>query len=417
MKKNIHPSLADLTQDIAGAVPVDLVQSWIESESNEKNAQKLLSGYKIRGTLVSSDTAGLSKLSKEKDLLEVLKIVSDPKEIVYGLGRHIGGEGVARWVADNTQMFFPENIEIPIIVNAVFEANKRIIEECRVKLGFCIHSGEFINLGGGFYGEQADFMEEVAENQAGGGEVLITETIANIVKKHDGFEFAEKELEIEMPEKVFRLEKAKGLPDAEIKEKNYPIYFDQQFFNYLKELDSEGMRDIIYKAYSKPKIIVLIQKKSSVTETGLMGLLDMLVENAVFSVILKRIGKEKEFNPLEIKIAGSFAIHAFEIDEVEKAIDFSQKVRDEMLREGLKSVIGIDAGDVLLFPLKDEPWSLTDSWDLAGGPINIASKQAQDFGEDGKIYITKSTAGDLKIKGAKPYKQEISHIILEGWEF
>ena len=68
----------------------------------------------------------MSKLSREKDLLEVLKIVSDPKEIVYGMGRHVGGEGVARWVADNTQMFFPENIEVDKIVNAIFEANKRI---------------------------------------------------------------------------------------------------------------------------------------------------------------------------------------------------------------------------------------------------------------------------------------------------
>jgi len=410
MKKFVSVSLADLSQDIAGQVPVDLVQNWVESEATEEQAANILGGYKIRGTLVSSDTSGLSKLSTEKDLLEVLKIVSDPKEIVYGIGRAIGGRGTGKWVADNTQMFFPETIALPKIVNAIFEVNKRIENECEVKLGFCIHYGEFLNIGNGFYGEQADFMEEIAENHADGGEILITETVANSIEKHDGFEIIEKKLQIEPPEKVFILKAAKGMDKIEITERDYPIYFDQNFFNRLKRLgDSENVRDEIYRDYSKNKVVVLIQKKSNVEESGFIGLLDLLLENTVFSAILKKLNKK--FGALEIKIAGSFAIFAFEINEIEKSIEFAKKAREELEKDFLKSISGIDAGEVLLFPLED------GTWDIAGGAVNVASKQAQDIGEPGYIYVTAKTVGDLKIPGSTPYRKEISRIVLEGLRF
>lgn len=407
VKKFISPSLADLSQDIAGKVPVGLVQSWIEGNSSSETAEKLLGAYKVRGTLVSSDTSGLSKLSKEKDLLEVLRIVSDPKELIYGMGRHIGGQGVGRWVADNTQMFFPEEISVADVVNAVFEANRRILAECAVKVGFCIHHGQFLNFGDGFYGEEADFMEEVAENRSDGGEILITKTVAE--KITDEFKFEEKKLETEIPEPVFSLKEAAGMPEIEIKERDYPIYFDQGFFDLLKNLGEEGVGDKIYAEYSKTKMIVLIQKNSSVATKGLVGLLDSLIENTVFSAILKRL--DEGFGALPVKLAGSFAIYAFEIDELEKAIDFARKVRDEARREGFDTTTGIESGDVLIFPITDT------ERDIAGDPVNVASKQAQDFGKKGKIYITKKAAGNLKVDGAEEYSVEVSRVPLEGIYF
>ena len=71
-KHSIFPSLADLKQDIAGAIPVNLIQNWEESDKDEPEHSELLEPYRTYGTVVSSDSAGLSKMSKELPLLEVM---------------------------------------------------------------------------------------------------------------------------------------------------------------------------------------------------------------------------------------------------------------------------------------------------------------------------------------------------------
>lgn len=410
MPKFIAPSLADLSQDIAGAIPVEVVSRWIEEERSEEKAQEILSQYKVRGTLVSSDTSGLSRLSQEKDLLDVLKIISDPKEVVFGLGKKIGGVAVGRWIADNTQMFYPENVAIEDVVNTVFEANKRILEDQDVRLGFCIHHGEFLSFAGGMFGEHADFMEEVAENRAEGGQVLITKTVAEAIKEKESFAIEKVDIG-EALEDVFELKNANGIADDNIDGQDYPLYFSKDFFQMLKEMKEEKDKETIYSKFGSKKVIVLIEKKSEGEEGGLLGLMNAITENLAFSVSLKKAAKDIA-DAQEIKIAGNLAIFAFDEDKKQSAIDFAVAVREKLNAEGFTTTSGIEMGDVLIFDLED------GTRDIAGGPVNIASKQAQDFGEKGNIYITKAVAENTVLPDNKEsYEVEVSKVKLEGFFF
>ena len=59
----IIPALADLTQDMAGPVPVHLLYAWAAGEQEPAHADALLDPYRVEGTVVSSDTSGLSRMT------------------------------------------------------------------------------------------------------------------------------------------------------------------------------------------------------------------------------------------------------------------------------------------------------------------------------------------------------------------
>ena len=92
-------ALADLTQDIAGPIPVELLRDWAAGTQDAAEAGRLLESYRIEGTVVSSDTSGLSRMTEERDLLDVLALVSEPKQVVHGLRVSIGGRPVGIWIA------------------------------------------------------------------------------------------------------------------------------------------------------------------------------------------------------------------------------------------------------------------------------------------------------------------------------
>ena len=90
-KKLYSPSLFDTAQDIVGALPLKLVADWLGSEQTQDDALRLLESLKVRGYSVSSDSAGLTRLTQQKGLLEILAIINQPKTIVYA---YVAG----RWV-------------------------------------------------------------------------------------------------------------------------------------------------------------------------------------------------------------------------------------------------------------------------------------------------------------------------------
>ncbi len=110
-------------------------------------------------------------------LLEILAIIDQPKKIVYGYGKAIGGEGVGIWAADNSQMFFPDSIGAETLVSALLTIQDVISRSCRIEIGIGAHHGNFYSLCGGLYGTEAEAIEEIVENHAGGGEVLISHAI------------------------------------------------------------------------------------------------------------------------------------------------------------------------------------------------------------------------------------------------
>ena len=404
----VFPAIADLSQDIAGPIPVEIVQAWLSSSKSEKDARKILGAYEQEGTVVSSDTSGLSKLSQEKDLLEVIKIINDAKEIIYGLGKQVDGEAIGRWVADNTQMFYDKKTKAEDILNVIYETNKRILSDCEVKVGFAAHQGKFLQFGGGMYGDQADFIEEIAENEASGGQILATHSLAAEIKNHPSFSFSELSNLNNSLEKVYVLDKASGFANLDITDRDYPIYFDKNFHQLIRKLNEEGVRDQIYNSYNHNRFVVLIQRGQLDFSRDTAGLLNNLSINLTFSSALKQVAQSYS-NIQEIKIIGGLAIFVFDSKTAEGAIEFSKNAKDALAKDNLECTIGIDGGDVLLFPLED------NQWDIAGSPVNVASKQAQDFGKVGNIYITKKAASGVDVSSAQKYKTEISKVELNGY--
>jgi hypothetical protein len=174
MNKLISPALADLSQDIAGPIPVKIVEAWIKSDQSAESHEAILAPYKKTGTIVSSDASGLSKLSAGRSLIEVMKLVSEPKEILHSYGKAIGGHAVGIWAADNTQMFYDQSIDVNDVVKQMVGA-QFAIKDVLVDIGIGIHQGSCFEIGGGLYGFDADTIEDFTEDESNAKEIIISD--------------------------------------------------------------------------------------------------------------------------------------------------------------------------------------------------------------------------------------------------
>lgn len=393
----INPSLADISQDIAGIIPVDLIKKWENSKKSAKSHSQLLEPFIKKGFALSSDSAGLSRLTASKSLLEVLKLVSQPKEIIYSYCKKIGGQAIGVWAADNTQVFFPEEIDTEEILKQIAAAQSDI-QNLSVQVGMGLHFGEFIDIGGGLFGEEADFIEEVAENHTSAGEIVLSQKIIDRLPK------SYKKLITEAPDLsipgIFRLNlqkfKARGEKDPDI---YYPTPFPQDFYDGIRASDeSEAAK--VYAKYQQEKIVILVKIK----HTSDKLILNILTKWTLANTILKRLTLVDGVT--EVKSNGALGI--FVADSVDQAIEFSNDTRDTLKENGYDVTIGLSKGEILLFPM---PGGYQE---IAGGPVNIASKLAEDFGEKYSILIHDS----LDLNQVKLKKQEftttISRVELKG---
>ncbi|WP_375467288.1 hypothetical protein [uncultured Nostoc sp.] len=58
------PALFDVTQDIISSLPLRLIKQCLLSEQTQEVALQILEPYKVKGYSVSSDSAGLTKLTR-----------------------------------------------------------------------------------------------------------------------------------------------------------------------------------------------------------------------------------------------------------------------------------------------------------------------------------------------------------------
>src|SRR4051794_14786120 len=182
------PALADVTKDISGPLPAGLLDDWSAStERNHDAARVLLAPYRREGVVVASDTAGLTRMTQERELLDVLWLVSEPMQILYAVGSAVVGRAVGVWEADNTEMIYPASLPADTLVDAMLEAQARIAERTKVRVGLCVHRGVFYEIGGGLFGADAQLVEELAENDAAGGEILVTNELAQGLSSSHGY--------------------------------------------------------------------------------------------------------------------------------------------------------------------------------------------------------------------------------------
>jgi len=337
-----------------------------------------------------------------------LALLNSPKEIVFGTGVNIGGRGVGIWAADNTQMFYPDTVAPQKIVEAMLFAQSKI-KEGTVQIGIGAHYGEFYELGGGMYGAEADFVEEFAENDTEGGEIAITESIIELLEDKDAFELTHRQDLDGKLQKVFSVANGPIKEHSTETDEIYPIPYSREFYDDLivfqKSCDEKHLKKMNEK-YLKEKVVVLLERERSQypsLEIGLLYELSLMALSKKFAVELLATHGGKE-----IKTAGNLGIYTF--DDHVKAIEFAKEIRAELEKEKIKCRMGIDFGPIAVFDLPK------GGRDIAGSPVNIASKMSQDFGKMGKIYLTKEVFEKVKPEGFEPIEIEVSKIEIESYE-
>jgi class 3 adenylate cyclase len=407
-RNDYPPGFFDLSQDISAGLPAEIIAEWTSDVQSETAARRILERTRVSGTVVASDSAGLTRLSLRTGLIEMLALINKPKELVYSWGTHIGGESVGIWSADNTEMFYGDAIGPDLIASMLISLQKHIERECEVQIGLAAHHGEFYALSGGMYGAEADWIEDVAENNTSGGEVVFTGQFVQMLTAAHAFALKERpELSAGLG-RVFRLLDGPGLAATPAMKASYPIPFSKSFYDELVAFEQSGDQALLenmYAKYTRRTGIVLVERERDDAPGNEVRLLNDLA----LSVVVRNMVRDllAEHRGEEIKTAGNLGIYVF--DECKRAVAFAQDCREKLAQAGLRSKIGIDSGEVLIFDTPDGPR------DIAGMPVNRASKIAQDCGEFGNIYLSNSAAAEAGSEGFQPIEVEVSGVRLESW--
>jgi class 3 adenylate cyclase len=409
-KKRYSTNLFDITQDIIGALPLKLVEQWLSSEQTYEDALQILESHKVQGYSVSSDSVGLTKLTQQKGLLEILAIINQPKKILHGYGKAIGGESVGIWAADNTQMFYPDSLSASTLVSTLLTIQDAIATSCQIKIGIGAHYGNFYSISGGLYGAEADAIEEIAENYTCGGEILISQAICDRLPPNHTFTIEKRDDLNPTIGNIYRVLDGMRLSGLQPIDQRYPIPYSEDFYadllEYETRLTDQDFAHVLVDKYIQNKVVVLIESKNEVVETHEVSMFNQLS----FSALMKDIGLRllDKKSAAEIKVLSSLGIYAF--DDAIAAVDFAQTFRQELAKQDITCRIGIDQGEVLIFNL---PFGTRD---IAGSPVNVASKMAQDKGEFGKLYLSASMRYLVDVSGFKEIKYSISGIEITSYE-
>jgi class 3 adenylate cyclase len=404
----VIPALADLTQDIAGPVPVELLYAWAAGDQEAAHAESLLAPFRVEGTVVSSDTSGLSRLTKERDLLDVLALISEPKQILHAIAVEIGGRAIGTWVADNTQVLYPDSIETPAIVAAMSEAERRITCELPIGVGMCVHRGAFYELGAGLYGHDAHLVESLAEHHAGPGEILVTRPVKDACPAEFRFVPRGTFAGTHAPE-VFLLGEAPRVRHLEASNRRYPHPYPVEFFDLLVELkraeDKDALRRRIYDRYLKQLVVVFVAREREPDRASRApALLDELVANVLLDALV--FGLESVRGHVA-GLGGGLGILTFH--EPQDALDAAQALRRRFTANGLPVKIGMAGGPVLLF---SNPRGRSG---ITGNPVNVASKLSEDHGIAGRIRIAGNLAAQLPgLSAAEPFEIIAGGVVLLG---
>ena len=375
------PGFFDLPSDAGQSLPLDLIASWIRSPQTPDAARLLLGPCTLRGIMVCSDTAGLTRMSQERSLIELLALVSRPKELVHAYGRAIGGTGVGVWAADNTAMFYPEGVSADHVLSMLLKLVDRISRECEVGLGLAAHHGQFYELGSGLHGADADLVEDLAEEHTEAGEILVTGAMRKLLGETASFAL-EPRAGLGAFGEVLKVVDGPRFEGIEPSEFRYPLPFPEEFFDGLTQFQRTRRTSIVPRpAYHDGVIVVVEREREDRDEPEVATLNDLALAAAI-----TRFGGSllEDLSGLAVKSAGGPCIYY--LDDPRQALGFARKLREFFQAQQIRLSIGIDMGRVLLFDLGP------GRHDVAGSAVNVASKLAQEAGKLGAITLTWAAA-------------------------
>lgn len=372
------PGFFDLPQTAGETLPLDVIAAWTGGAQTASAARALLAPHTRRGTIVSSDSAGLTRLTRERPLIEILALVNHPKEIVHAHGRAIGGRAIGVWAADNTQMFYPLEVSADRVVAMLVTAMRRIRADCELGIGIAAHRGEFFELGGGVYGADADRVEMLAEDHAAAGELLVSDTLVDDLSIHS-FQAAARD---DLPGRIYRVTDGPVLEDLDATDTAYPAPYSSDFTSGLAEYSRTRRDSRAPNTVYRDVAVVMVERERE--EDGVPEV--VVLNDLALTAAMKRIGRLLLGTSAgeEVKAMGNLGIYIF--DHASAAVIFARAFRDALAEQGVRCRVGIDAGPVLLFDLTP------GSREIAGSPVNVASKLSQDVGEYGAIRLSEAAA-------------------------
>lgn len=376
------PGFFDLPANAGEALPLDVISAWTRSPQTTEAARELLGPYTLRGIVVASDAAGLTRLSQERSLIEILAMVSRPKELVHAYGRALGGIPIGTWAADNTLMFYPEGVSPDHLVSMLLTLQDRIAEECEIGIGMAGHRGTFYELGRGIHGADADRVEHLAEEYTAAGEVVVTDTLVQAMGTTASFgrlQRAELALRFGTVYRITDGPRAQGIDASDFR---YPLPFTEEFYGGLSQFQRTRRTSVVPRpAYREVTMVVVEREQEDRDIPEVAALNDLALAAAV-----KRLGTSliEDLHGIEIKTTSRTSVYAFE--NARHALDFARRLRTMLREQGVRLAIGMDAGRVLVFELGP------GVRDVAGSPVNVAAKLAQDAGQLGAIQLTADAA-------------------------
>ena len=392
----------DLSRDLARELPLDLIDRWTHGDRSRESALRLLSTHVVAGAVVSTDGAGLTSLSRARSVIEILALLNQPKEIVHGYGTALGGEAIGVWAADNTQMLYRQ-ADPRKLLSMLLEARDRVQRACEVKIGMCVHNGAFFHLGGGLYGTDADRVERLAEESTHGGEVMVTHEFFSALGEDHPFEAVERTDLRKVEGRAWTVMDGPRAPELEPADAHYPYPYSREFFDEVRRLttpiDAAEIQRL-HDKYAQTRTVVLVERDREEPDVPEIAVLNDLALSAAMTKVAASLLRETAGT--EIKTAGNLGIYTF--DDSAAALDFARRFRAQFAAQNVAVRIGIDRGEVLVFTLAD------GRVDIAGMPVNLASKIAQDHGRFGRIHLTEEGASAVRVSGLERLKVTIGGV-------
>ncbi len=400
------PGFFDLPPGAGASLPLDLIAAWVRGPQTAAAARSLVAPHTRRGIVVCSDASGLTRLARERTLLEIFALIGRPKELIHAFGRAIGGRAMGIWAADNTAMYFPDPPAPADVLAMLLALGDRLREECEVGTGLCAHRGTFFELGGALAGPDADRVEGIAEDHTEPGETLLTEELA-------------RELPTSHP---FRMTPRPGLPDAlgpvrrlddgprarglVLEDFAYPVPFSEAFRAGLDHFGRTGRASLVPTPAYREVAVVVAEREREVEPVAEVDALNELA----LAVAMQRVAGQllRDRPGREVKTSG--AVGYYVLESCGEAVAFAEELRRTLGDRRIRCRIGIDAGRVLLFDLGG------GAWDLAGSPVNVASKLGQDRGRFGAILVSAAAARAAAIPTDPARRILVSGVELEAVE-
>ncbi|MGH3977244.1 MAG: hypothetical protein ACRDS9_28610 [Pseudonocardiaceae bacterium] len=190
----------------------------------------------------------------------------------------------------------------------------------------------------------------------------------------------------------------------------YPVPYSEAFYAdlvvYERRIDDAVAARQLADKHLCHKTVVLIEWQASSSSTHEVALLDALA----LSAMMKDTGLRylSRHDGVEVKIAGSLGIFLF--DDPAVAVCFAQEFRQDLIARDIICRIGVDVGPLLVGELSG------GGMDIAGMPVNIASKMAQDIGKPGRIYLSQALGEQVDLTGFTPIQYTASGVALSAFE-